>query len=297
MGDYCGSASAIQRGEHGIGHSGREVYFMEKSSQRKGFRGPSPAMVVACIALAVALSGVSYAAVKLAKNSVGTAHLMNGAVTGKKLAANAVTGAKVADNSLRGADINEASLQGVNAARVGGIDPEDILVKTPDHTDAYVASGGTWVDRDGAGRDHVSAALGTSTQICTLTGASTAGNASAYQDVHLPQGALITEIVAEYVDDAASNTANGTVSLVRQPLFSAQGASQLEIFTAALANTGVTPNASAGLPGVGADQSPAGNNFANATIDNDRYAYQLRANPGTLAGVAFCSVRVSYEQP
>ena len=270
---------------------------MEKSSQRKGFRGPSPAMVIACIALAVALSGVSYAASHLARNSVGTVHLKNGAVTAAKIKANAVNGAKVANNSLTGADINESSLQGVNAATVGGIEPDDILVKTPDHTDAFVASGGTWVDRDGAGRDHVSATLGTSTQICTLTGASTAGNASAYQDIHLPQGALITQIVAEYVDDAASASANGSVALVRQPLFSEPAATQLEIFTAALANTGVTPSASAGLAAVGTDQSPAGNNFANATVNNSLYAYQLHANPGTLAGVAFCSVKVSYELP
>lgn len=268
---------------------------MEKSSQRKGWRGPSPAMVVACIALAVALSGVSYAASHLTRNSVGTAHLKNGAVTAAKIKANAVNGAKVANNSLTGADINESTLQGVDAGTVGGIEPDDIIVKTPDHTDAFVASGGTWVDRDGAGRDHVAASLGSSTQICTLTGASTAGNASAYQDIHLPQDAQITEIVAEYVDDAASTAANGTVSLVRQPLFSEQGAAQLEIFTAALAQTGT--GAAAGLAAVGTDQSPAGNNFANAVVDNKRYAYQLHANPGTLSGVAFCSVRVSYELP
>ncbi len=268
---------------------------MEKSSQRKGFRGPSPAMVVACIALAVALSGVSYAAVHIKKNSVGTAHLKNGAVTAAKIKANAVTSAKVADNSLTGADINESSLQGVDAASVGGIEPDDLLVKTPDHTDAFVASGATWVDRDGAGRDHVSATLGANTQICTLTGASTAGNASAYQDIHLPQGAQITEIVAEYVDDAATTGSNGTVGLVRQTLFSEQAGTQLEIFTATLANTGSA--AAAGLAAVGTDQSPIGNNFANAIVDNTQYSYALYANPGTNAGVAFCGVKVSYELP
>lgn len=268
---------------------------MEKSSQRKGFRGPSPAMVVACIALAVALSGVSYAAVHLKRNSVGTAHIKNGAVTAAKIRANAVNGAKVANNSLTGADINESSLQGVDAATVGGIEPDDILVKTPDHTDAFVASGATWVDRDGAGRDHVSATLGPNTQICTLTGASTAGNASAYQDIHLPQGAQITEVVAEYIDDAATTSANGTVTLVRQTLFSEQAGTQLDLFTAALANTG--SGAAAGLPGTGSDQSPVGNNFANAIVDNTMYSYALYANPGTNAGVAFCGVKVTYELP
>jgi hypothetical protein len=36
---------------------------------------PSPAMVVACFALAIALGGTSYAAVSLPKNSVGTKQL------------------------------------------------------------------------------------------------------------------------------------------------------------------------------------------------------------------------------
>jgi hypothetical protein len=51
---------------------------------------PSPALVIACIALGVALGGTSYAAVTLPKNSVGT----------KQLKKNAVNSAKVKDRSL-----------------------------------------------------------------------------------------------------------------------------------------------------------------------------------------------------
>jgi hypothetical protein len=47
---------------------------------------PSPAMVVACAALLIALGGVSYAAVRLPKNSVGTQQLRNRAVTKAKIA-------------------------------------------------------------------------------------------------------------------------------------------------------------------------------------------------------------------
>ena len=64
----------------------------------------SPATVVACAALVVALGGVSYAASVLPKNSVGTAQLQKKAVTSRKIKKNAVTSAKVKDGSLRAAD-------------------------------------------------------------------------------------------------------------------------------------------------------------------------------------------------
>jgi hypothetical protein len=50
-----------------------------------GKRRPSAAMLVAILALIVALGGVSYAAVQLPANSVGTKQIRNGAVTRKKL--------------------------------------------------------------------------------------------------------------------------------------------------------------------------------------------------------------------
>lgn len=77
----------------------------------------SPAMVVACVALSVALGGTSVAAIQaLPKNSVGAKQLKKNAVTGPKIKANAVTGAKVAGNSLTGADVNESTLTKVPAA-------------------------------------------------------------------------------------------------------------------------------------------------------------------------------------
>ena len=68
---------------------------------------PSPAMVVACIALTVALGGTSVAAIQaLPKNSVGT----------KQLKRNAVTSPKVKNNAITGADVNEGSLAKVPSA-------------------------------------------------------------------------------------------------------------------------------------------------------------------------------------
>lgn len=67
--------------------------------QRKP-RLPSPAMVVACIALLIALGGTSYAAIRLPKNSVGT----------NQLKRNAVISAKVKDHSLLAADFKPNQL-------------------------------------------------------------------------------------------------------------------------------------------------------------------------------------------
>ena len=67
-------------------------------------------MIIACVALAVALGGVSYAATVLPKNSVGTAQLQKGAVTGGKLKKNAVTGTKVKDGSLAAGDFKAGQL-------------------------------------------------------------------------------------------------------------------------------------------------------------------------------------------
>jgi hypothetical protein len=58
---------------------------------------PSPALVVASIALVVALGGVSYAAVAIPKNSVGSAQVRNGSLQSmdlSKKAAAALRGAK-----------------------------------------------------------------------------------------------------------------------------------------------------------------------------------------------------------
>lgn len=62
---------------------------------------PSPAMVVACIALVVALGGTSVAAIQaFPRNSVGTKQLKNGAVTGAKVRAHTLKASKFASGVL-----------------------------------------------------------------------------------------------------------------------------------------------------------------------------------------------------
>jgi hypothetical protein len=116
---------------------------------------PSPAMVVAFVALLAALSGTAVAlpgtntvdsgdikqgAVKtkdIANGAVTTKKLKNGAVATKKLKNGAVNSQKVKDESLTGADINESTLGEVpsantantagNADRLDNLDSADFL--------------------------------------------------------------------------------------------------------------------------------------------------------------------------
>jgi hypothetical protein len=77
----------------------------------RSFPRPSPALVIACLALAVALGGTGYAAVlKLPPNSVGTAQLKARSVTNAKLADNAVTARKVKNRSLLRVDFAPGQL-------------------------------------------------------------------------------------------------------------------------------------------------------------------------------------------
>ncbi|HEY7280572.1 MAG TPA: hypothetical protein VID47_03160 [Actinomycetota bacterium] len=72
---------------------------------------PSPAMVVATIALVISLGGVGYAA-----GLIGTNDIKDGAVTTPKLHADAVTSGKVAPHSLTRVDIDVPKLGKVPAA-------------------------------------------------------------------------------------------------------------------------------------------------------------------------------------
>jgi hypothetical protein len=71
---------------------------------------PSPALIIALIALMVSLGGTGYAAFTLPRDSVGTRQLQNGAVTA----------AKVKRHSLTGAQINLRKLGTVPTARDAG---------------------------------------------------------------------------------------------------------------------------------------------------------------------------------
>jgi hypothetical protein len=76
-------------------------------------RRPSPAMVVALIALFVALGGVSYG---LATGSVNSREILNNTVRSVDLRNNNATGTDLRNDSLTGSDILESSLDQVPSA-------------------------------------------------------------------------------------------------------------------------------------------------------------------------------------
>lgn len=81
---------------------------------------PTPSMVVASLALAVALSGTAVAAsVALAPNSVGTTQLKNGAVNTAKVKNNAITAAKVLNGTLLAADFKAGQIPAGPAGPTG----------------------------------------------------------------------------------------------------------------------------------------------------------------------------------
>src|SRR5262249_19211305 len=88
---------------------------------RLGALRPTPALVVAFIALFAAMGGLGYAAAKLKPNSVKTRNIRNAAVTGDKLADGSVTSTKLAPDTVA-----PSAMHAHNAAKAdnpGGVPP------------------------------------------------------------------------------------------------------------------------------------------------------------------------------
>lgn len=87
---------------------------------------PSPAMLVAMVALFVALGGAAYAAVTLPRNSVRTATIKNGEVKTADIATNAITRSKVRNNAINSAKVQNGS---ISNADIGGVAASKITGK------------------------------------------------------------------------------------------------------------------------------------------------------------------------
>ena len=99
-------------------------------------RLPSPSMVIACIALAVALGGTSYAAIKLPRNSVGTNQLQKNAVVASKLSARSVGPQKLQNNTVTARTVKDGELTGAKIV-------ESTLAKVPSAANADTAANAT----------------------------------------------------------------------------------------------------------------------------------------------------------
>jgi hypothetical protein len=85
---------------------------------------PTPALVVAFVALFAAMGGFGYAAVKMKANSVKTKNIRSGAVTTDKLADGAVTTPKLAPDAVAPNAVNAMNAANAsNADKLGGVAP------------------------------------------------------------------------------------------------------------------------------------------------------------------------------
>lgn len=97
------------------------------TSKTRKFR-PSPAMIVSCVALVLALTGSAVAA-GIAKNSVRSAHIANGTIRTVDLRANAVKAAKIAPDAVTAEEI-----------AAGAVDSPEVLDESLTSQDLGAAS-------------------------------------------------------------------------------------------------------------------------------------------------------------
>lgn len=150
---------------------------MHRLAQRLARHRPSPSMIVSMVALFVALSGVSYAALlansvgpkQIRKNAVRSSEVKNnnllgidvkdGSLAGADLASNSVSGAKVVDGSLSGGDV----VSGTFLGGVVTVQREDLAlaeasttgIEVPCPAGATVIGGGSSVDQSSSDDIHL----------------------------------------------------------------------------------------------------------------------------------------------
>ena len=91
---------------------------------RISVRRPSPALVISCIALLIALGGTGYATVlQVPRNSIGPPQLKKGAVTNPKLANNSITTGKIRNGQLVKADFRGGTFPAGPAGPTGPAGP------------------------------------------------------------------------------------------------------------------------------------------------------------------------------
>jgi hypothetical protein len=155
---------------------------------------PTPAFVLAIVALMVALGGSAVAA-GLVPNSVKSKHIANGQVKKQDLAASSVRGDKVLDGSLTGVDLQDGS--------VGAADVQDGSLEGTDVKDGSIES--TDVKDD--------TLTGTDVQDGTLTGTDVQDESLTAADIQEGTLGLMSNQV-RYVSNTTANQPNGAGTIV-----------------------------------------------------------------------------------
>jgi hypothetical protein len=83
---------------------------------------PSPALVVACLALFLALGGVGYAALNIPAGSINASHLATGSVKKSEIATNAVGSPELASSAVKSADVANGSIKAADLAATAAPD-------------------------------------------------------------------------------------------------------------------------------------------------------------------------------
>ena len=106
-------------------------------------RLPSPALVIACVALFVSLGGVSYG---LAKGSIDSREIKNNTIRSKDVRNNTLRTFDIRNNEVRGFDVRNSTIQGRDVAfntLTGNDVAENSLGKVPSATTADTAGSAT----------------------------------------------------------------------------------------------------------------------------------------------------------
>jgi hypothetical protein len=109
------------RDMHQQSNQPKELEMREIKKSDRRIPRPTPALIVAFVALFAAIGGFGYAAAKVKPNSVKTRNIKNAAVTTDKIADGAVTTPKLAPDAVAPNATN--AVNATNAAKLGGAAP------------------------------------------------------------------------------------------------------------------------------------------------------------------------------
>jgi hypothetical protein len=166
---------------------------------------PSPALVVATIALIVAMGGTSYAALSLPRNSVGTKQLKNAAVTNAKIKKGAVGTKQIADGAVTKAKLNLTGVTVPSASHATDADHASVA-DTATHVETADTVGGVNVYHFAVKMSPFGSATLVDTGLITLAGGCVAGGPGGASGVTLAKDNGAPPMAAGITATTGTNT-------------------------------------------------------------------------------------------